>query len=210
MDDVSLLKEVVSEFRYRSLTNLIGLEVTINSYDTRISDICESLGNLFPNECEFSFSNSTYGALVKYGILDQVFRVPNTILSSNYQNGFTVLQELGVIGSAQKITTIEEVEKMQDPSFYIDGSSLHGIWMFLDPNQTLFKLFLRARSALTLRSFLKRMIFKAKWKRMSVAARREFYRNRSLPHDFFPHRFKIVDACFTNSSSVWFDKHYYI
>jgi hypothetical protein len=205
-DDVSLLKEVASKIRYRPLTSLIGLKVTINSYDTRISDIRESLGNLFPDECE-CLNSSGYGAIIKYGILDVVFRVPNTILASNYQNGFTVLQELGVIGSAQKITTIEEVEKMQDPSFYIDGSGLHYIWMFIDSNLTLFKLFFRGKSAFTSRSFLKRMILKSKRKRMSGV---EFYRNLSLPHDYFPHRFKIVDACLTNSSSVWFEKHYYI
>ena len=200
MDINTLLKKIAKEICYRSLPSLKGRNVIIKSKKTSIIDIhsviCDQSPyelvpyELVPYECS--------DAVAKYGIQDLSFKVPATVLESNYQSGISLLQELGYVPPHEEL---EEARKnaretgMKSPD---DPFCWQELAEDIAKGHTLLLLFMKGEP-----------VFPQEF--WSVPLSRKKKRQRMLKRaSYFPREFKIIDACYTNARGVWFHRYFYM
>lgn len=200
-DAMASLKKIAKDIRYCPLLDIIGQEIEMSSLETIEADIRKTLGDLFPKESVL-ISTIQPMAIAKYGILDLEFQVPNPILEANYQNGISLLGELGFVNQPEQYPNIHQIDL--DFAFLADLADdpfcLIELAQDISKNQTFLKLFLTGQPVLEARNL----------EQMSAQTARRFFDNLTLPSDYFPQTFRVVDACFTNASFVWFHKHFYL
>jgi hypothetical protein len=197
MDSIALVRTVARGIRYRSLPELIGRRVAIHGIETVGTDIRESLGDLLPDECEL-ISPINLPAIAKYGILDLEFTVSESVLTSNCQSGIGLLKETGLV-CARKTPPGTKGAGITSEPLTGDTGILEELAEDIAKGQTLCKLFLKAEPARMMPDL----------EQMSRQARREFFTDLTLPADYFPREFAVIDACLTNTGFVWFVKHFY-
>lgn len=199
MNSTQLLKQVARNIKYLSLSNLIGHEVKIRSFETIITDMFEGSKNLLPEK--YTHISTIHPLVIaKYGILDLEFQVSPTYLTDDYQSGTSLLKELGFIKSTKQHQQAQEITKTSDDPLTNDPFCLTELAEELEKKQVLLKLFLEGGS----------VIENYNLDQMSPEVYREFFDNLSLPSDYFPRKFLITDACFTNAGFTWFHKHFYL
>lgn len=185
MSDISLLLNVARDLRYCTLMSMIGKSVKITDRK-RIPIETTAFADQFVDGCSFAGPENLYGPIAKYGILDVRFTAPPALLNTVTETGLPLLCELGFIhNDAQQ--HIEELE----------GNLPYGIEELRDgiaAKETHLMLFLRSSSL--------------NMKNKSIVEIRARLRDPTLIR--FPIIFTVVDACATNASYVWVEKHFYM
>lgn len=184
--DNSLLLSVARTMRYRTLTPMIGEEVTISAR-LRISTEVSAFVARFIDECSFSGPEQKIIDLqiAKYGILDLRFAAPPRMFNRDMDAGIPLLRRLGFINSDAQGTSGE---------LGSDSICLEELRDGIAENETHLLLFLESTNP--------------KVSEMSVMDR--MARIRDPLSINFPIVFKVVDACVSNSSFVWMNKHFYL
>ena len=182
-----IIRQVARRLRYQPLDELVGRTITFHSLPTMLADIQAILDESFPG-CVFGGPEEPYrnGALAKYGLLDLHYHAPSHMAAIEPYSGLSLLKELGF------------VERPGDSDW--ETSEADNMFSFVadllddfDRNETIVKLFLEERPHRTSPP-------PAEWK--------TWLREPSnMP---FPRTMEIVDACITNSNSVWLNKHFYM
>lgn len=182
-----IVRQVARRLRYRTVGELIGRVVALRSFDTMLPDIQAVLDESLPSPA-FRGPEESYriGALAKYGLLDLCYDVPSDIATTEHHHGLSLLKELGF------------VEHPGDSAW--EASKADGMFGFVTDlldefgrNETILKVFLEERPR-------RSSAPPAEWERW-------FREPSSMP---FPKTMEIVDACITNSDSVWLNKHFYV
>jgi len=199
MNSSQLLKQVAREIKYLSLPNLIGREVKIRCFETIITDIFADLENLLPDKYK-QISTIHPLTIAKYGILDLEFQVSPTYLTDEYQSSISLLKELGFTKSTQENQQAQEIAKSLGDQQANDPFCLTELAEELKKKQIFLKLFLESGS----------VVENYDLDQMSPEVYQDFFDNLSLPSNYFPQKFSITDACFTNAGFVWFHKHFYL
>lgn len=185
--DRTLLLNVARNLRYRTLTPMIGEYVTISDR-TVVTNETSAFVARFVGGCSFAGPEQKYldGQIAKYGILDLRFNAPNTMLDADADAGVSLLRELQFIDSGME----DLIEELGGDASYCLEELRDGI----AENKTHLKLFLESSNPNV--------------SEMSMMHRMARMRDPSLID--FPITFAVVDACVSNSSFVWMNKHFYM
>lgn len=183
----SLLLNVARNLRYRTLAPMIGQSLTISDR-SRIATETTAFVARFADGCCFAGPEQKYldVQIAKIGILDLRFTSPSTTLASDAPGGVPLLRELGFVGRDWQ----ELTEEIGDDSAFCLEELRDGI----AENATHLMLFLQASNP--------------KESEMSTTDRMARIRDPSIIK--FPINFTVVDACVSNSSFVWMNKHFYM
>ena len=126
------------------------------------------------------------GQISKYGILDLSFKAPSSLLDREAEKGISLLQELGFIDAEERSLLDGEPDE--------EAVCLEQLRAAIERRETHLLVFLSStepdRSELTAAERLARL--------HDPAAVR------------FPMVFTVTDACVSNSSLVWINKHFYL
>ncbi len=188
-----LIKKLAISLKYLSLSELFGRQVRLYSVNTVEYDISHALGDLVPEGCRLLTETQLMkGMLAKYDFLDLTFSVPAYLLESRYESGISLLKALHFI---------------IDPSDEESNEELEQAYQFLGDDPTcLSELAEDVSKNITVCRMLLNSSHPREWdknhQRMAMTA--------SLPSAYFPQVFVIGDACITNSTYVWFHKHFYL
>lgn len=185
--DENILLNVARSLRYRTLQPMLGKSVEVSAR-LRIVDDVSSFVSQFVDGCLFDGpgQNVLDGQIAKFGLLDLRFSAPSRMLDSVPAAGVPLLRELGFVDSDLQ----ELAEELGDDA----NSCINELRDGIAENRTHLLLFLQASipsaSDMTL---------------MDRVAR---FRNPSIIK--FPITCSVVDACVSNSSFVWMNKHFYV
>jgi O-acetyl-ADP-ribose deacetylase len=181
-----IVRQVARRLRYQTLDELVGQIITLCTLQTTLADIQVVLDKSYPG-CVFAGPEepNRIGALAKYGLLDLRYNAPASLAATEAHRGLSLLKDLGLVWHPGEATW--EIGNADTFGFVTD---LLGDF---DRNETLLLLFLEQRPKRTLPP-------PAEWEMC--------FRDPSLMT--FPKTMEIVDACITNSASVWLDKHFYL
>ena len=183
----SIVRQVARRLRYRTIDQLVGRRVTLRSLDTTLADIQAIVDEVFPG-CVFAGPEERFriGALAKYGLLDLRYDAKSEMAATSAHRGLSLLEELGFVVHPRNS---DWATPIADDTFHFLADLLDDF----DKNETLLKLFLEERPE---RPFPP----PAEWETW-------FREPSTMP---FPKAMEIVDACVTNSASVWLSKHFYM
>jgi hypothetical protein len=99
VNNLTLVKRLAKDLRYRPLPELIGQSVVIQNVDSIEADLRQALAPLIPAEAIFEWPQRPHmeRTLAKYGVLDVTFRVPSTLLQADDEHGVSLLKKLGFL-----------------------------------------------------------------------------------------------------------------
>lgn len=182
----TLLLNVARNLRYKTFTPMIGERIKI-SERTSISTEVASFVARFADGCSFDSPEQKYldGQIAKYGLLDMQFTAPSTMLDADSKRGVPLLRELGFIDENAE-NLIEELD--DDPAYCLEELR-HGI----AENKTYLLLFLKSSNQNVAKMSIRDQIACCDDQAKII----------------FPIVFTVVDACVTNSSFVWINKHFF-
>lgn len=195
----ALIKKLARELRYRSLPDLVGCEITINSLASVQADIRAALGDALPSGCKFveSDAKNIEVPLAKYGLIDITLIAPPDVLDSSRRAGARLLRELGFIDGPVS----QDVRENRDVTVP-DPTCLELLAEGVNKEESLIKLFLSSIPQSDLKQHFLNLLIKKQEHGWDAAFK--------LPERFFPRAFQLEDACITNADSVWFHKHFYL
>ncbi len=178
---IQSIKQIARQVKYRELTNYIGQAIVINGIDTIEVDLKQQLKSVLINESIIQPKEQKYfeRALAKYGLIDVGFEVPNAVLDDNYRNGISLLRDVNFF---PKIPSPDEFESYND-AISVYEPFLQDMIDELSLSKTFLLLFLKVPVKVSPKLHL-------------------------VP-DLLPANFVIRDACLTNISSIWINKHFY-
>ena len=182
---ITHLRKILRGLRYCSLPNLIDRRIEVCSLETFESDLFSILGGDLPADSRLVSPDRRHLeiGLAKYGLIDvKLFVSSKHLAACSLINGET-LRELGFI------PTPEEIEYVSPNALEPDGEDIGLLDLLVEDvetNEAMLKLFLRVTESQKPRLSLK------------------------LADDYFPQLFIVEDACLTNSSYVWLNKHFYL
>ncbi len=155
---------------------------------TRIVDDVSSFVAQFADGCDFAGPEQHFldGQIAKYGLLDLRFNAPSTMLASVPAGGVPLLRDLGFIDS--------DMQKLASELDGDAGCCIEELRDGIATNETHLMLFLESSNPNV--------------SDMSMMDRMARIRNPSIID--FPITFSVVDACVSNSSFVWMNKHFYL
>ena len=202
------LVRLARDLRYQTLSDLLGHPVTIRGLDTLQADLVQAFAPTISAAMVLRRLEPRYrlGALVKYGLLDLAFTLPEPITIVNDIEGLPLLEQLRIVRPPDPadppIWLVDVVELGQQ--WDVDPIGIDCLEDDLAAPDPHLKLFLEtplapdpleaARSAAD------------PWNPAQAHMFTEFV----LPTGYFPRTFIVVDACLTNASSVWLGKHFYV
>ncbi|MEM7624515.1 MAG: hypothetical protein AAF333_02685 [Planctomycetota bacterium] len=186
--NMSLLLNVARNLRYRHLGDTIGQSVSVAGRHT-IADDALAFVRRYCEECGFEGPQQKYleGQIAKYGILDLSFRLPHKSLDENYVSGVPLLRELGFDGSG---INDEDWEGYGDEKY----AWFEELAKDIADESAFLRLFMRCSDPSVASGSVTEMMG----------------RLRDFSSTKFPLTFIIVDACITNSTFVWMNKHFYL
>jgi hypothetical protein len=167
------------------LPKLIDRRVEVGSLDSFESDLFAILGGDLPADSRLISLDRFHleGAIAKYGLIDVKLSVSNRHLASCSLIDGETLRELGFILSP------EEKDSLSKNALETEGEDVGFLDLLVEDVETsdaMIKLFLTTAEAQPMSASLK------------------------LAANYFPRMFVIKDACLTNSSFVWLNKHFYM
>jgi hypothetical protein len=182
-----IIRQVARRLRYRTLGPLIGQNIILQSLDGILADVQAVIDSIYPG-CRFRRPEERLrkGALAKYGLLDLEYDAPPEMADQNPSRGLLWLKELGFVGHSRD-THFGGIDEDEMFAF------VTGLFSDFDKNQTILKLFMEERPK---RSFPP----PADWTKQLAEP-------SLMP---FPKTMVVIDACVTNSGSVWLIKHFYM
>ncbi len=180
VNNLSLVKRLARDLRYRSLPELIGQSVVIQHADSIEEDLRKVLAHLLPLEALFEWPRRPHmdRTLAKYGVLDVTFRIPTMMVPEEVEQGLPLLKKLGFLPE-------QSILDQLPLTFENDPTCLSELHDDLTDDQTFVRLWLEAQGPRP-----KALI--------------------ALPDDYLPRPFTIRDACVSNATLVWFHKHFYL
>jgi hypothetical protein len=182
---ITYLRKILRGLRYCSLPKLIDRHVEISSLETFESDLFAILGGDLPADSRLVSPDKRHLeiALAKYGIIDVQLSISSRHLAACSLINSETLRELGFI------STQEEKEYVSQNTLEADSEDIGLLDLLVEDvekNEAILKLFLKITESQKPRLSLK------------------------LADDYFPQTFVVEDACLTNSSYVWLNKHFYL
>jgi hypothetical protein len=164
---------------------LIDRRVEICSLETFESDLFAILGGDLPADSRLVSPDRFHleGVLAKYGLIDVRLSVSIRHLAACSLIDGKTLRELGFVLSA------EDKDSLSKNALDTDGEDVGLLDLLVEDveaNEAMIKLFLKATETQSPRFSLK------------------------LAENYFPQTFVVEDACLTNSSYVWLNKHFYL
>ena len=190
----ALLRKVAKELRYLLLTDIIGSRVTIHSIETIQADILHSLSPPLPATAVLERPEQRFliGALIKYGLMDLTFAIPEPIATGTDAPGILLLQQLGFV-----------IAPKQHPAVSADGA------MWSDDPTCLAEL----ADSLNMHHFVVRLFLELPPDTDGLPPLDDpahWFAPFRLPTSYFPKTFTVSDACMSNAGFVWFHKHFYV
>ena len=185
--DNTLLLNVARNLRYRTLAPMVGQSITISAR-ALITAETEAFVGRFADDCLFAGPEQEYldGQIAKYGILDLRFSAPTTLLDADTDSGVPLLRQLGFIDDDAR----DSIDELGD-----DGSCcLEELRDGIAENKTHLLLFLVSPDL-----DVSEMLMMDRMARIQDPSIIDF-----------PIVFSVVDACVSNSSFVWINKHFYM
>ena len=175
------LRQILS---YQALDSIVGKIVAVRSGETAPSDVIRGLNGHLPVKEGFirNVSSCVEGPIAKYGILDLTFEVTEPGFALQ-RSGLQVFRDLGL------------VEKNSSAEDFVPDL-LNQLAEEAEKGTPLLKIFLHAKQDL----FYSDSSPEALERRAA----------EGLPREFWPHLFKVEDACLTNIDSIWLIKHFYM
>lgn len=180
---LSVIKELVRGLRFSSVDQLVGLSLELTSIE-KAPDEVRSLIRQHGFDIAGDVRDLSVGAFLKYGLLDYDFVVENTELAAEPQR-VRFLKDMGFLPDKKDV----------DDDVFPDAGIgfLEEMLDQVRQNQLLFKIFLDSQGAY----------------RGARGAQEETWMNAD-PDQYFPCTFMVCDACLTNCSSIWLNKHFYL
>lgn len=179
---LSIIKELVRGLRYRQVDHLVGLKLELASIESAPDELC-ALIRQHGIEVASARDLST-GAFLKYGLLDYEF--------------LEVVTDF--VPESQRVRFLKDMGFLPDKKDVDDGVFHDAGIGFLEEmvdevreNKLLFKILLDSQGAY----------------RGAKGAPRENWANAD-PNKYFPCEFMVRDACLTNCSLIWLNKHFYL
>jgi hypothetical protein len=185
---MALLKKILRGVRYSPLPKLIDQHVEVHSIETIEADLLTAFRNDLPPESRLISKERYYieGALVKYGLMDVMFSVSSEYLDACPPITGKMLRDFGFALSPEDR---ENLAQNSAEDFEEDTALWELLIEDLDKNQPIIKLFLGSPNHDAMGG-LRNLLSGAKAS--------------------FPKKLLVRDACLTNSSSIWFWKHFYL
>lgn len=180
---LSVIKELVRGLRYRTVDELVGGKLELSSIEKAPGQVCALIR---PHGIELSSEvrDLSAGAFLKYGLLDYDFVVVNSELAPEPQR-VRFLKDLGFLPDKQDVN---------DGVFHDAGIGfLEEMVDEVRKNELLFKIVLDSQGAY----------------RGAKGVPQEKWMNAD-PDQYFPCEFIVRDACLTNCSLIWLNKHFYL
>jgi hypothetical protein len=180
-----LIRWVARNLQYHPVTELIDQPLTLSSLDRIVNDSQELIRRFFPGGT-YRGPEEKYrvGVLAKYGLLDLTFAVPEADFPPKDVPGCTPLRSLGFVGTRKSSANPE------------------------DPNELLIWLEQMEEEIKNDGAIVKLMLVETKHLAPERETWRKWVREPGLMP--FPKDFRVLDACLTNSDSVWINKHFYL
>ena len=181
-DLTSLTRKVARGLRYRTLRELIGRRVLVNSLESLETDIHQTLAATVVSDCELVKPERKYleRAIAKYGILDLTFHAPQSLIETDYETGIALLKALHFVTHKANSEKTDEIVKQ------FEDLGLSALEENLAEQKSLVRLYMQAEAFV-----------------------RNSDNLLAIPPSFFPRDFMIEDACATNGDSVWLNRHFY-
>lgn len=176
------------ELRYRALPELVGRAITLRSFDDARPALCGLVAPVLGPNAPWEPPASLHGALAKYGLIDTEFAAPAALLDHpTTERGIPVARRMGF--APRRGERWDDLPGAEDPYCFEE--------LVRDLDQCRLKLFLQDGAP-----------DDARTARLIDAMRRKV--PLALPDDYFPSELRVVDACLTNSSFIWFNAHFYL
>lgn len=178
----AMIREIITTLKYQEIPALIGRSLHISSAETAPEDVLEQCRDVLPVSTQFYKPElaTRERTTAQRGILDLTYRIDPTVLANIEPGGEPLAHQLCLFDE-------EEVDLMLEDN---DWGWEREILTNLAEGHAYVRLFLRM------------------WEELSPEER-ENRRLYGLPPNFFASSYRIIDACLTNSSSVWLGKYIY-
>ncbi|QQR59548.1 MAG: hypothetical protein IPG59_08695 [Candidatus Melainabacteria bacterium] len=179
---LSVIKQLVRGLRYRAILEPIGQEVNLTSIEKAPEEIC-SIIHQYGISIESAPRDYSSDAFLKYGILDYQFEVSGDF--SVEPQGVRFLKDLGFLLDKKDV----------DDSLFLDAGIgvLEEMLDQVKSNKVFFKILLDSQGG---------------YRGGHISGNKNWL--SANPNEYFPCKFKVRDACLTNCSLVWLNKHFYL
>ncbi len=180
---LSVIKELVRGLRYRTVDQLVGRKIKLASLERAPGELC-SVIRQHGIHVDPVIQDLSAGAFLKYGLLDYDFVVVNSELAPEPQR-VRFLKSMGLLPDKKDV----------DDSVFFDAGIgfLEEMVDEIRKNKLLFKILLDSQGAY----------------RGAQGKPKEKWMNAD-PNQYFPCEFTVRDACLTNCSLIWLNKHFYL
>lgn len=175
----AMRRQIVATLKYQEISALIGRALYISSVASAPEEVLEQCRDVLPVSTQFYKPELSVREKVVRGY---------GIFDLTYRVDSTVLAEIEPGGEllAQELGLFQDRDLMLEDEV---GWELE-LWTNLAERQSYVRLFLRMWEELT-------------------PEERDNRRQHGLPSNFFVNSYRMTDACLTNSSWVWFSKHFH-
>ena len=180
---LSVIKKLVRGIRYRTIEELVGQNMVLTSIEKGPEEICSLIGQ-HGIELSKDVRDLSVGSFLKYGILDYDFDVVKTELEAEPQR-VRFLKEMELLPDKKDV----------DDSIFPDAGIgfLEEMLDEIKKDELIVKVFLDSQGDY----------------RGGNGMPKEKWMNAD-PDQYFPCEFSIRDACITNCSLIWLNKHFYL
>jgi len=192
------------DVKYRELIELVGREIMISNLAGIASDVLAAVEPYLPacGKIELSSTNMR-GVLAKYKMLDLSFITTNPVLSKGDRLDRKKLVALGFVPG-------KETAGMDDGSDDEDPTCLAELVQDAQVGHEWLKVFLDVEPRRDSMAEYLHVYQEAEQAGAKDASSTAYDRLLRQVDSLFPSRFRIRDACVTNSDFVWFHKHFYM
>ncbi|MCW5821419.1 MAG: hypothetical protein KIT34_01370 [Cyanobacteria bacterium TGS_CYA1] len=177
---LSVIKELVRNLIYKQIDDLIGLEIEVSSMATSSKEIQNKIEQY---GYSLNYAENFEGGFLKYGILDLKFDLIETNSPIEKQS-VRFLKDMGFL-----------VDKVDVNDSIFPDAGIGFLQDMLDETKTnklIFKIFLESTDYRGIRDNPKQNIMELN------------------SEQYFPNKFVVRDACITNCTLIWLNKHFYL
>ncbi len=173
-----MIRQVLDNFRYQEIPDLIGRMVTISNLEVAPDEILRQCQDCLPTPIQFLKPDlkTRQASIAKRGILDLTYEIDWTEVESVTPGGKPLANFLGLFQ--------DSIEAMVED----EGGWEVAFWEDLIQQKGFVRLLLRT------------------WEKLTPEARERRIKYGVSP-DFIIKTFRVTDACLTNSELVWFIKY---
>ena len=188
-DSVRALRAFLSRFRYRELPELIGMSFDVADPGDFANVFARQVRGFSGRLLQPDSREALLGALIKYGIVDATVECDASLLNGpDSRGGRRAYRELFPADEDEAVDALRTEDGEPGAQWLLEDLVSHAllrVWMVEED-----------------------------WEPKPLAEKGravvEFQRSGGVPDGLFPARITIQDACFTNLSSAWLSKHFYL